>query len=1041
MNRYINYHKHTHESNVRTLDCIVKPEDYMKRAVELGHKEYFTTEHGFQGDIYTAQRLCEEYNLRCLFGVEAYYVDDINDQSDREMSHIMLIGMTDSGRKQINKIMSVANTNGFYYKPRIDLDLLLSLNPDDVVVTTACIASRMNKDDWFDMFFLPLKNHFKDNFYLEVQSHNDEKQIIYNKRLISLSKKYNVKIIHANDSHYINKEDAKYRDLFLKGKGIVYEDESEFILDYPTYDEVVERYRQQGVLSDLEIYEALNNTLVFDNAEEIYTDKEFKIPNIYNGDPDEKLKEIVYENFYEYSKGFSDDKKNAYIHEIESELNTIKECGMAMYFILNHYGVKDAINKNNAVLTRSGRGSAVSFLINKFLGLTEVDRMKSPVTLYPSRFMSSERILSSRSLPDIDLNFANVEPVIKSFKDILGNDNIYYMLVYKPMQESSAFRLMCKALDKDFKKYNEVAKNLDKYKDDEEWKDIYELSNKYFLGVIESISPSPCSFLLLDKPISEEVGLIKVKDIICCCLDGYNCDYYKYLKNDFLTVTVWDIISQVYERIGKNIDDIPTLINNCDKKVWEVYEKGLTCTINQADSDFATSLLMRYKPKNLAEMSAFVAAIRPGFASLLENFIERKPYSTKVKELDDLLDDSFHYMMYQESIMKYLVWLGQEEKNTYDIIKKISKKKFKESELEELRLELKDGWITKLGNENGFEGTWQVVNDAARYSFNASHSLSVAIDSIYGAYLKSHYPLDYFAVALSLYEDDLTRSGKLSKELSHWNIKLKPIKFKQSSGGYTVNYDTKEIYKSISSIKYLNKTVGDQLYELGKTTKAENFIQLLKEINVETSLNMRQLEILIKLNFFSDYGTPKQLLVITDIFEELKKGAAASISKTKIDKLNQKYGNEFEAYLKEYATDKGKSGNILKSYKIKDIGSLLNKYNEWIISTYYPDFTIKEKIEFQKEVFGYVDLSTGDPNDRRKLVILDVKPMKSKYNKIWVYILETQSLGSGKKSSLSVYPKVFDKNPIHKNEIVWADHVYKNNRGYWYLSDYRKVGM
>lgn len=205
---------------------------------------------------------------------------------------------------------------------------------------------------------------------------------------------------------------------------------------------------------------------------------------------------------------------------------------MARYFILNHIIVKRAIEEYNAVLTKSGRGSAVSFYINKLLGLTEVDRLKAPITLYPTRFMSAERILNSRSLPDIDLNWADVEPVIKSSKDILGEDGIYYMVAYKPLQESSAFRLWCKANGYHINEYNEVAKDLENHLEDKKWKQIIE-DSKIFRGVIESISPSPCSFLLLDKPISEEIGLIRVGDVMCCALDGYNCDVYKYLKDDF----------------------------------------------------------------------------------------------------------------------------------------------------------------------------------------------------------------------------------------------------------------------------------------------------------------------------------------------------------------------------------------------------------------------------------------------------------------------------------------------------------------------------
>lgn len=543
--RYNNFHKHTHYSNIRTLDCVSKPEDYCKRAVELGHTTYFTTEHGFQGNIFETQTLCEKYGLKPIYGVEAYYVDDMDDKSSRANYHIILIAMTAKAQKQINKIMSVANTKGFYYKPRIDLNCLLSLDPDDVIVTTACVAGRMFKEDWFEKFFVPVYNHFKSHFFLEVQAHVHPVQTEYNKKIMAVARKYGIPIIHANDSHYISEKDAKYRDLFLKAKGIYYEEEDGFVLDYPDSSVILERYKMQGVLTEDEAIQALQNTLVFDNAEPVHTDKEFKIPSISKDilmrelniseedtrDKNNVLQTIVKRAWQEEKKKIKSELVPEYEKAIYYEMDTIKNCGMAEYFILDHIIVKRAVSEYGAVLTRSGRGSAVSFYINKLLGLTEVDRLKAPITLYPTRFMSAERILSSRSLPDIDLNFASVEPVIRASKDILGNDGIYYMVAYKPLQESSAFRLWCKANGYNINEYDDIAKNLDDYSDDKRWGHVIE-DSKVFRGVIESIAPSPCSFLLLDKSISEEVGLVKVGDVVCCALDGYNCDCYKYLKND-----------------------------------------------------------------------------------------------------------------------------------------------------------------------------------------------------------------------------------------------------------------------------------------------------------------------------------------------------------------------------------------------------------------------------------------------------------------------------------------------------------------------------
>ena len=949
--RYNNYHKHTHYSNIKTLDCISKPEDYIKRAVELGHTTYFTTEHGFQGNIYEAHTLCEQYGLRCIYGVEAYYVDDMHDKSSRSNYHLMLVAMNDNGRKEINKIMSLANTDGFYYKPRIDLKCLLSLTPADVVVTTACVASPMFKgDNWEETFLKPVHNHFGKNFYLEVQNHNERVQIEHNKKLLAVKKKYGIQLIHANDSHYIYPEDAKYRDLFLNAKGMHYEDESNFILDYPDANTVIERYHAQGVLNEEQIKEALENTLIFDNADSIKLDKEFKIPKITDGNSDMVLRKIISDSWKEEKKSIPKERIKEYEQAIYYEMDIIKNCGMADYFILDHKIIKKAVNEYNAVLTRSGRGSAVSFYVNRLLGLTEIDRLKSPITLYPTRFMSAERILSSRSLPDIDLNFADVEPVIKASKDILGEDGIYYMVAYKPLQESSAFRLWCKANGYHIDEYNEIAKDLENHLEDNRWKQVIE-DSKIFRGVIESIAPSPCSFLLLDKPISEEVGLIRVGNAtnytMCCAIDGYNCDVYKYLKNDYLTVKVYEIIDKVYKLIGRPIDDIGTLLSNCDDKVWDVYANALTTTINQSDSDFGKQTLKRYKPTSLAEMSAWVAAIRPGFASLLNNFLDRLPYTTGVKELDDILEDSFHYLTYQESIMKYLVWLGIEEKGTYDIIKKIAKKKFKDDEQEKLKEQLLQGWVKNVGTQDGFAETWQVVEDAAHYSFNASHSLSVAIDSIYGAYLKSHYPLEYFTVVLTLYADDIDRTSKLIEELPYFGITIQPVKFGKSGSDYTLDKENNQIYKGVQSIKYLNAQIGEELLELSKN-KYDSFIELLKDIKEKTSINSKQLTILTALNYFEDFGANDYLLKVIDIYDKL--ATAKIIAKNKMESLGV---NEY--LMAKYAAKETKS-----QYRELDNNGLIKELCSKVENK---PLSITEQIKFEIEYLGYAVYTNKDIAD------------------------------------------------------------------------------
>lgn len=1003
--RYNNYHKHTHYSNLATLDSCAKPIDYINRAKELGHTTYFTTEHGWQGNIFEAFRLCQENDIKPIYGAEVYYVDDASVKEDRKNYHLMLVAMTNKGRKEINKIISKAYTEGFYYKARIDLKSLLSLSPEDVVVTTACIATRMFKgNDWKEKFFLPVYKHFGNHFFLEVQNHNEPIQKKLNKMILDLKKEYDVGLIHANDSHYIYPKDSKVRDAFLTAKGMDYGDENTFILDYPDYDEVIKRYKKQNVLSDKEIEEALQNTLIFDEAEPIGLDYEIKLPKIFKGNSNKHLKEILLKEFK--NKILSQDLTKEQIVEYKKALNyefdIIVRCHMADYFLLDYYIVKKAVEKYGGVLTRTGRGSAVSFLINYLLGFTQIDRLKSPIKLYPTRFMSAERILKARSLPDIDLNWKDVEPVLKASKYYMGEDGVYYMVSYKPLQDSSAFRLWCKSQGLNINEYDSIAKDLDRYVDDPKWSRYIE-DSKVFVGVIESVAPSPCSVLMLDKPISKEIGLMKVGDVTCCALDGLNCDYFKYLKNDYLIVSVYSLIDETYKLIGRPIDNISTLLHNCDDKVWDLIDDGVTTTINQCDSDYDKQVLKRYKPRSLSELSAYVASIRPGFKSLLQNFIERKPYSTGVKELDDLLDDSFHYMMYQENIMTYLTWLGIDEKETYDIIKKISKKKFKEPELEALKSELKRGWIQHIGSEDGFSETWTVVNDASKYSFNASHSLSVALDALYGAYLKAHYPLEYYTVALTEYSGDEKRTNNLIAELSYFNIELKPARFRYAQYGYSIDKKNNNIVKGIGSIKFISKEISDELYML-RNNRYNDFVDLLIELE-KTSLDCRQLEILIDIDFFEEFGKINELYKIFDIFNYYK--GKKQLKKAKLEK-------------------DGYDLTLIKSLCNKETESLLKEFNDVEIikacvkNTNMPKTTIKDRLVIHYDRLGYFDLVIPDAPKTLYYVIGISGKQRIKIDLYEIY--------SGKTREVFMWKRDYERKPFNEKEFLTVKGLKKQNK-------------
>lgn len=957
---YNNYHKHDHISNIFTPDTHIKTIHYLERIRELGYGSYFTTNHGSGGDVFESLTLCKQYDIRCIYGIEGYIVKNPLEKDTRNY-HIIIIPVDNTARKKLNLITSRANIEGFYYKPRIFLEDLLTLNPNDVYITTACIAGIVRDKEGITDIFLPLVQHFGKNVFLEVQNHNDNNQKKINDICLKLSEKFKLELIAGNDSHYIYPSQAKDRLDFLKGKGINYGTEDSFILDFPDYDTMFLRFQNQGVLSDEQITKAINNTLIFEKCEDINIDKSIKMPSIYpNLSADEKiceLKKHIAQNFKQIVKDENIQGKELerYKKGIYSEMKVIedtKEINTADYFLLNEKLVDLAVNKYGGVLTRTGRGSCGSYYINRILGMTQLDRFKLDIKLYPERFMSTARLLENRAMPDIDFNIVEQEPFIKASKELLGDNGCYPMIAYGTMQLSEAFRNVCRSKGLNINDYNEIAKNIDNYIDDNKWKP-YITEAKMYQNTIISASVHPCAFLLSNNNILEEYGVVKIGDNICVMITSSEADEYKMLKDDFLIVTVYKLINETFKLIGKPIMPLKELCASLDDKVWSLFENKLTCTLNQVDGDWATSLLETFKPKNISDMSMFVACLRPFFNSWRDDFILRKPNISKSEHLNKLLESTNGFILFQENLMQYFEWLGISPAESIGLIKKISKKKIHKEDFEALETRLKDKWLENTGSMDYFDDTWNMIQSCIEYGFCSAHAVGVAIDCLYGAYLKSHYPLEYYTVALENYSDNVEKTTKLMNELPYFNIKVENIKFGKSSSHYNIDRDNRTIYKNISSIKYCNSTIAEELMELSKNKKYDNFVELLYDIK-NTSVDNRQLEILIILNFFSDFGNNKYLLEVTKIFNEFS--SSKIIKKSKIEELGideclvKKYSNKETATQYRELDNKGLILAICSKIKNNTL-------------------SIKEQIKAEIEYLGYTTYVNSDINENYYIVI------------------------------------------------------------------------
>lgn len=1059
MKIFQNYHRHSMFTNVKVPDSTATNQEYATRAKELGHGIISSMEHGWQGNYYDTYKIAKQNGLRPVIGAEAYWVKDRFTQ-DSSNCHIYIGAKNENGRQALNDIISEANLTGYYRQARIDVPLILSLPKDDVIVTTACLAYWKYPD--IDEITKEFANHFRDNFFLEVQYHNTQKQRELNRHIVDLHNKLKIPLIMGCDSHFIHSDNFQTRKDFLFSKNIEYPDEEGWYLDYPDGDEAYRRFANQCVLSHSEINDAIDNTNVFLDVEEYDTpifNTEIKMPSLYPGytqeQKDKEYKKLVWQGWKSYRETIPRDQWELYESEILKEIQTVIDTKMADYFIDDYYIIKKG-KENGGWLTKSGRGSAVSFVTNMLLGFTEVDRIAAKVHMYPERFMSTTRILQSGSLPDIDQNCANVAPFAKAQQEVLGEDHAYPMIAYGTMQKSAAWKLYAKSQGIPFEIANTISDQLKKYekavkhasedeKDDvdvrdyigKEFWEIYEKSKDY-LGLITSWSIAPCSYLLYQGSIRKEIGLVKIKDHLCCLMDGHWAEECHFLKNDLLKVSVVDSIYRTYQMLGTEPPNVQTLLEQCtsDDPAWDIYKRGCTIGINQVEQSGTASRVAKYSPHNISELAAFVAAIRPGFKSMYKQFESREPFSYGVKAFDDLIQTEEmpnSYILYQEQEMAALNYAGIDMSDCYTAIKNIAKKRA------EKVLAYKDKFIsgfTKTMTEN--EGKteeeatelvhklWQIIEDSASYSFNASHSYCVALDSLYGAWLKAHHPLEFYSVQLTLAEEkgDKDKMNALKAEAEdYFNIVFPPFRFGQDNSKITPDLSENTINNTIASIKGFSSSVGSILYEVSKLHKS-TFVEVLKELD-SRGLKTASVRPLILIDYFQQYGLAKQLIAIQDAWDLFKQGDAKQLKFEKISPLLQ-------TVLAQLDVPKGKT-----FYRVDGlVDKILAAYEEIVLEQIDTDYPLREKMNSCLEILGYVDIITNKESDRKRLLVIDAFPLPDKQGNPWAYRLTTKSIGSGKTARLTVKTSAYNKLPIKAGDIVYAAKLWKNAQGYWYLLDY-----
>lgn len=1006
---YMNYHKHSEYSSVcgGMPDSATKQEEYIKKAVEYGHHSYFTTEHGNCGDIFEAFTLCQQYGIDCYVGLEGYIVADASSK-DASNYHIIIIPKTESARKKVNVINSHAHMTGYYYKPRIDVRELLTLDKNDVFITTACEAGILRDKDGFKNIFLPLYKHFGENLMLEIQNHKADSTRAYTERALKLHDKLGLRIIAANDSHAVDADGLERRRQLLLGKRISYGNEDTYILDYPDYDTMVRRFIEQGVVTKEQAIEAINNTMIFKECEPLYLDTEIKMPTIYpNLTPEERVKELKKQVSVRFKNVIKEDSITKeelpmYVEGLRKEMSIIEEtnevCHTADYFLLDTKIVELATNKYGGCITRTGRGSCGAFYTNRVLGLTQLDRFKIKLPSFPERFMSAARLINQRSLPDVDINCSGQEPFVQATRELLGEHGCYPMVAYGELKESESFRNVCRSHDLDFSDFNEVGKNLDAYRDDPKWKPYIDECQKY-VGIKVSASVHPCAHILSNKNILEEYGVVRCGDALCVMITSVEADQYKVLKNDYLIVSVWSLINDTCKLAGIKIPVFNNLLKKIDHdpKVWDLVKNGLTCTINQMDTDNGKQQAMKYGVSSFEEAAMLSAAIRPSFDAWREKFLNRENYSTGSEALDNIFEMTHHYLLFQENLMQYFEWLGITPAESIGLIKKISKKKIHPEDFANLETRLKEGWIKQNGSDYMFDETWKMIQGCMSYGYCSMHGAAVGGDACYGLYLKAYYPLEYYTVCFNQYKKDERTTRILKNELSYFDIKLEGVSFGHSKGEYVFKRDTKTIYKGLGGIKYLNDRIADELYTIGQDSYG-SFLDVLVALQ-DTSVNSKQLDILIKLDYFHDYGEPNELLKIVELFNAIY--GKKQFAKSKIDDI----GIPVEVIEADSSKKTEKTYGGFDSAQV-----LMDTIDYYKDHGMMPKTSLMDRITYQQEHYGYIQIVV--PKVRAGVAF--VQSIEGERKKtVTLYRLKT-----GETEIVRVREKQFDSNPFEVGQII-----------------------
>ncbi len=1045
-NKFTHLHVHSHYS---LLDGLAKIDELIEKAKEFKMDSLALTDHGAMYGAIEFYRKCQAAEIKPIIGVELYIAANSMLEKGAGKAdiryHLVLLAKNEVGYHNLIKLVTQAHLEGFYYKPRVDKELLKQ-HSEGLIALTSCLQGEVPNailaDDWATAKKAALEYNEifgQDNFYLEIQDHpNELDQVRTNKGMIKLSKEIGIPLVATNDVHYLNKEDDDVHDVLLCIQTTHTVDEKERMTmkgeDYSL------KSPEQMIRAFRDTPEAIENTqkIAKKCSLEIELDKvqlpHFPLPEKETADSYlEKLCEQGFVKRFPLTlfDGKDGQKQLEEIRKrLDFELKTIRKTGFASYFLI----VQDLVNwaKSQGIVVGPGRGSAAGSLVSYILNITNVDPLK--YRLLFERFLNPERI----SMPDIDLDFADARrnEVIDYVSKKYGEDHVAQIITFGTMAARAAVRDAGRALGFTYSFCDQIAKMIPfgftlkealekvpelshSYDSDDQVKTLIDVAKK-LEGVARHASTHAAGVVITRDSINNLVPRqhpTQDDQTIVTQYEMHSIEALGLLKIDFLGLKNLTIIENTINIINKlrgtkiNIDEIPL----DDQKAFELFRKADTVGVFQLESSGMRKYLQQLKPNILEDIIAMVALYRPGPMGLIPEYVARKHGEKEIKyihpKLKPILENTYGIAVYQEQLMQIAKDLAGFTMSEADVLRKAVGKKIRKL-LDQQTEKMISGMVNNGINREIAQKIWDFIEPFAQYGFNRSHATCYALIAYQTAYLKANFTEEFITALMQADEKDLDRINILVDDAKKHAIDVLPPDINESLDNFTL-VPAKEKNKKpsirfgLAAIKNVGHNVVREIVEERKKngiyrTMADFLSRLAPTHERTVVINKKSLESLIRAGAFDKLAPRKELLEQLESLLEFSREA----QKTKNFGQTSLFGEETAN--NHFLFSNNHNGRKLESEEIQ--------WEKELLGMYISDHPLSShKHLFKKEVVSIKDIDKSKINKKLKIagVITKITKFITKSGKPMLFVgLEDLT---GKIEAL-VFAGTLERNPI-----IWQE--------------------